>query len=130
MWVSLPVITNAVCAQTFGMNVVTASTICTSGAGGRGPCNVSYVQYLTCNRINFANFQHSVHQTNLMVRFSEFLNTDHEVPGSNPGSTMGIFLEGEDSDSDHSLGNLVELRFNAPPGTSYTYITIHLIDTT
>ena len=26
--------------------------------------------------------------------FSELLTTDHEVPGSIPGSTMGIFLVG------------------------------------
>jgi hypothetical protein len=38
-----------------------------------------------------------------------------------------FFLEGEDSDDDHGLGRLVELRFKAPPGTSYTYITIHLM---
>nr|QRN45220.1 collagenase 1-like [Tineola bisselliella] len=35
--VTIPVITNAQCAQTFGATVV-ASTICTSGAGGRGTC--------------------------------------------------------------------------------------------
>jgi hypothetical protein len=28
------------------------------------------------------------------------------------------------------LSSLVELKFNAPPGTSYSYITIHLIGTT
>jgi hypothetical protein len=38
--------------------------------------------------------------------------------------------EGEDSHGDHGLGSLVELRFKAPPGTSYSYITIHLIGTT
>jgi hypothetical protein len=42
----------------------------------------------------------------------------------------GFFLEGEDSIGDHRLGSLVELRFKAPPGTSYSYITIHLIGTT
>jgi hypothetical protein len=42
----------------------------------------------------------------------------------------GFFLEGEDSHDDHGLGSLVELRFNAPSGTSYSYITIHLIGTT
>jgi hypothetical protein len=29
--------------------------------------------------------------TSLVVKWSEFLTTDHEVPGSIPGSTMGIF---------------------------------------
>jgi hypothetical protein len=47
-----------------------------------------------------------------------------------PGSSMGFFLEGEDSHRDHDLGGLVELRFKAPPGTQYPYITIHLIGTT
>jgi hypothetical protein len=41
-----------------------------------------------------------------------------------------FFLEREDSHGDHDLGNLVELRFKAPPGVSYSYITIHLIGTT
>jgi hypothetical protein len=40
----------------------------------------------------------------------------------------GFFLEGEDGD--HDLGSLVALRFKTPPGTSYSYITIHLIGTT
>jgi hypothetical protein len=30
--------------------------------------------------------------TSLVVWWSELLNTNHEVPGSIPGSTMGIFL--------------------------------------
>jgi hypothetical protein len=30
-------------------------------------------------------------QASLVVKWSEFLTTDHEVPGSIPGSTMGIF---------------------------------------
>jgi hypothetical protein len=30
----------------------------------------------------------------------------------------------------YDLGSLVELRFKAPPGTSYSYITIHFIGTT
>jgi hypothetical protein len=42
----------------------------------------------------------------------------------------GLFLEGEDSHGDHGLGSLVELRFKTPPGTSYSYITIHLIGKT
>jgi secreted trypsin-like serine protease len=33
------VITNAVCAATYGTNVVVASTICITTAGGRGTCN-------------------------------------------------------------------------------------------
>ena len=45
-----------------------------------------------------------------MVWWSESLTTNHEVPGSIPGSTVGIFLEGEDSRGDHGLGRLVELR--------------------
>jgi hypothetical protein len=39
-------------------------------------------------------------------------------------------LYGEDSRGDHGLGSLVELRFKAPPGISYSHITIHLIGTT
>jgi hypothetical protein len=34
---------------------------------------------------------YKVEVTSLVVLWSEFLTTDHEVPGSNPGSTMGIF---------------------------------------
>jgi hypothetical protein len=41
-----------------------------------------------------------------------------------------FFLEGEDPLGDHGLGSLVEFRIKAPPGTSYSYITIHLIGTT
>jgi hypothetical protein len=46
-----------------------------------------------------------------------------------PVLPWGFFLEGEDSHSDHGLGSLVEIRFKAPPGPSYSYITIHLIGT-
>jgi hypothetical protein len=46
-----------------------------------------------------------------------------------PVLSWGFFLEGEDSHGEHGLGSLVELRFKAPPGTSYSYITIHLIRT-
>jgi hypothetical protein len=44
--------------------------------------------------------------TSLVVWWSESLATDHEVPGSFPGSTMGIFPwgEGEDPHGDHGLG--------------------------
>ena len=52
-----------------------------------------------------------------MVYWSESLTTNHEVPGSIPGSTMGIFPEREDSRSDHGLGRLVEFGFKGPPGT-------------
>lgn len=34
----LQVIANTVCAQTYGTTFVVASTICTSGEGGRGTC--------------------------------------------------------------------------------------------
>ena len=51
------------------------------------------------------------------------LTTNHEVPGSIPGSTVGIFLEGEDSRGDHGLGGLVEFRFKAPLGTTSSSIT-------
>ena len=37
-WVTMPVITNAVCSQTYG-GIIIASTICTSTAGGRGTCS-------------------------------------------------------------------------------------------
>jgi hypothetical protein len=37
---------------------------------------------------------------------------------------MGFSLEGADPHGDHGLGILVEFRFKAPPGTSYSYITI------
>jgi hypothetical protein len=50
---------------------------------------------------------------------------------------MGIFLEEEDSNGDHGLGSLAELRFKTPPGTSYymlyytyIYITNYLNGTT
>jgi hypothetical protein len=45
----------------------------------------------------------------LVVLWSEFLATDHEVPGSIPGPFM-----------DHGLGSSVELRFKAPPCTGTT----------
>jgi len=64
----------------------------------------------------------------LVVRFS--LSTNHEVPGSIPGSTVGIFPEGEDSRGDHGLGRLVEFRLKGPPGTTSSYITTHIIGTT
>jgi len=66
----------------------------------------------------------------LVVQRSESLTTNHEVPGSIPGSTVGIFREGEDSRGDHGLGSLVEFRFKGPPGITSTYITTHIIRTT
>jgi hypothetical protein len=36
-----------------------------------------------------------------------------------PVLPWGFFFEGEDSYGGHGLGSLVELRFKAPPGTSY-----------
>jgi hypothetical protein len=47
-----------------------------------------------------------------------------------PVMPWGFFLEGVDSHGDHSLGSLVEVMFKASPGTSYSYITIHIIGTT
>ena len=58
------------------------------------------------------------------------LSANHEVPGSIPGSTVGIFPEGEDSRGDHCLGRLVEFRFKGSPGTTSSYITTHIIGTT
>jgi len=43
---------------------------------------------------------------------------------------VGIFPEGEDSRGDHDLGRLVEFRFKGPPGTTSSYITTHIIETT
>jgi hypothetical protein len=40
-----------------------------------------------------------------------------------PALPWGFFSEGEDSHGDHGLGGLVELKFKAPPGSSYSYIT-------
>jgi len=68
--------------------------------------------------------------TSLVVYWSESLTTNHEVPGSIPGSTVGRFPEGEDSRGDHGLDRLVEFRFKGPPGTTSSYITTHIIGTT
>ena len=38
---------------------------------------------------------------------------------------MGIFVEGEETHSDHGLGSLVEFRFKAPPGITSSSITNH-----
>ena len=42
-----------------------------------------------------------------------------------PGSTVGIFPEGEDSRGDYVLGRLVEFRFKGPPGTTSSYHHSH-----
>lgn len=34
-----PIISNAVCSQTYGTSVVFGGVVCTSTTGGRGPCN-------------------------------------------------------------------------------------------
>jgi hypothetical protein len=47
-----------------------------------------------------------------------------------PVLPWGSFLEEEDFHGDRGLGNLVERSSKAPPFTSYSYITIHLIGTT
>jgi hypothetical protein len=47
-----------------------------------------------------------------------------------PVLPWGFFFKGEDIRGDHGLGSFVELRFKAPPDTSYSYITIHIIGTT
>ena len=62
---------------------------------------------------------------NLPCVISLIKDSNHEVPGSIPGSTVGIFLEGEDSRGDHGLGRLVYFRFKAPPGTTSPSITTH-----
>jgi len=66
----------------------------------------------------------------LVVYLSESLTTNHEVPGSIPGSTVGISSEEEDFRGHHGLGRLVEFRFKDPPGTLSSYITTHIIGTT
>jgi hypothetical protein len=63
--------------------------------------------------------------TSLVVQRSESLPTNDEVPGSISGSTVGLFLEGDDSRGDHCLGRLVEFRFKAPPGNTSSSITTH-----
>jgi len=65
-----------------------------------------------------------------VVYWSESLTINHEVPGSIPGSTVGIFPEEGDPRGDHGLGRLVEFRFKGPPGTTSPYITTHIIGTT
>jgi hypothetical protein len=50
--------------------------------------------------------------TNFVVYWSQFLDTYDKATGSVPGSTIGIFPEGERSHSDHGLGSLAEIMFN------------------
>ena len=83
---------------------------------------ISYTYYI----LNPYNIPLYDQPRGLVVRVSD---TNHEVPGSIPGSTVGIFPEGEDSRGDHGLGRLVEIRFKCPPGTT-SYITTHIIGTT
>jgi hypothetical protein len=47
-----------------------------------------------------------------------------------PSTRLYMQPQGEDSHGDHGLSSTVELRFKAPPDTSYSDITIHLIGTT
>ena len=68
--------------------------------------------------------------TILVVQWSVSLTTNHEVPGSIPGSTVGIFRVGEYSRGDHGLGMLVEFRFKVRPDTPSSYITTHIIGKT
>jgi hypothetical protein len=72
------------------------------------------------------NFRPSDQPRGLVVRVSEYMRSRVRFPVL----PWGFFLEGEVPLGDHGLGNLVEFRFKAPPGTSYSYITIHLIGTT
>jgi hypothetical protein len=90
----------------------------------RGQCSENSHHRGTYYFIFYIVKNHFTTLTSLVVWWSEFLTTDHEIPGSIPGSNMGFFLEGEDYHGDHGLGSLVELRFKAPSGTSYSCITI------
>jgi hypothetical protein len=47
-----------------------------------------------------------------------------------PVLSWGFFVEGDDSHGDHGLGSLVELKFKARSGTSYSCITTDLTGTT
>ena len=68
--------------------------------------NVKYkllLDNLNSHTYNFVNTDENT--TSLVVQWSELLATNHEVPGLIPGSTMGIFLVGEDPCGDHGLGS-------------------------
>jgi hypothetical protein len=60
-------------------------------------------------------------QTSLVAWWSELLTTNHEVPGSIPGSAVGIFPCRGRSPQRSWSGNLVEVRFKAPPGTQRSH---------
>ena len=47
----------------------------------------------------------TVLMTSLVVWWSELLTSNHKVPGSIPGSIMGIFPCREDPRGDHGLGS-------------------------
>ena len=53
------------------------------------------------------------------------MTANHEVPGSIPGSTVGIFFEGEISRGDHGHGRSVEFTFKTPRGAKSASITTH-----
>jgi hypothetical protein len=124
MWINMPVINNTYCATFFGNGWVIDSTICTEAPVLSGPNWVSYVQCLTYRGINFSDFQHIMHHTSLVVRWTEFLRVYYEVPGSMPVFKMGNFFTVEDSNGDLWLGSWLEFRFKFPPGILYPYITI------
>ena len=76
--------------------------------------NISYIEkclknYRAIRNIYFI-FSKIFVLTKLGVQWSEFLTTNHEVPGSIPVSTVGIFLEAEDPRGDRGLGRLVDFR--------------------
>jgi hypothetical protein len=91
--------------------------------------NISYIEKClkNCrdNRNIYFIFSNVFVLTSLLVLWSKFLTTNREVPGSIPGSTVGIFLEGEDCRSDRGLDRLVDFRLKAPPGTTSSSITTH-----
>ena len=68
------------------------------------------MNYLQCE-LHIFKFTSMEHLYFIIITFPD-QPRNHEVPGSIPGSTVGIFPEGEDSRGDHSLGRLVEIRFN------------------
>jgi len=80
--------------------------------------------------ISSYNDRHPLAKTFTTLHGLESLTTNHEVPGSIPGSTVGIFPEGEDFRGDHGRGRLVQFRFKGPPGTTSSHITTHIIGTT
>ena len=53
----------------------------------------------------FTSYPLKMATTSLVAWWSELLTTNHEVTGSIPGSTMGIFLVREDPRGDHGLGS-------------------------